>query len=121
MQNYVDFFCFSKQAKYMIIEPQTWKGGNHKMDGAKKPVAVQSEGGLPGIEYCITCADKSDCQIGDYTVYGIAAKAACGHARSLFTDISADREKVQRFVNLCNIYAVSELHLFDVLYDFLVS
>lgn len=91
------------------------------MKGAKGPIAVQLSSGLPGIEYCITCANKSDCQIGDYTVYGIAAKAACGYPRSLFTDISPDREKVQQFVNLCNVYAVSELHLFDVLYDYLVS
>lgn len=41
--------------------------------------------------------------------------------KTVFEDLSADREKVSAFVELCNNLRLSPIHLCDAVYDFLTD
>ncbi len=49
--------------------------------------------------------------------YGI--KCIADGQKIVFEDISVDREKVQKFITLCNKLSLSPLHLADAVQDFL--
>lgn len=55
-----------------------------------------------------------------YTVYGIEAVDPKGNVALSFSDVFFDRQKAERFVNLCNKNGLELIHLADVVEDALV-
>ena len=54
--------------------------------------------------------------VGRYITYGIACVCEC--ERSAVSDLSLDRDKVQRLADLCNELQLDPVHLLDVAEDF---
>ena len=54
--------------------------------------------------------------VGRYITYGIAC--VCEGERSAVSDLSLDRDKVQKLADLCNELQLDPVHLLDVAEDF---